>query len=382
MAIVYLPGGYVFQAVIIAPALVGLIICIIRATRYIKIVGVIFRMPLIVYCVAIVGHLFQIANGVDHQGFRSLYDPFGANSLFTTATAPVVINLLTVLFYWNRALKSFNTRSIEWTRKYIYILMAVITVSEVITSTLRVIYASPINYALIPILYLIVESALIIYIGYTGYSIFRFFKNTNELSAVQLRSKETTVRMTKVFAAIDGCIIILFIFTALGLIPNIFDWLPLQLVVWGICCTMVSLISILQTLLFRDPKAKSGTGVTPHSAKTGAKSGRSGRGDTHSNKRDTSTNVDANEEDLVKPNSDRSQTATDRQSDIEIAKRTEAKVEDKESEEKRSDPGLSFTSHSSHSSHSHSSHSSSSSPSSSASPSSSSPSSSTSSSDK
>jgi len=226
------------------------------------------KLPIVVLALETLGHLLRIVFAIDPMGMRSLYDPFDSLFWFTPHVAVSLICHLIVLFYWNRAMHSFGAvRSLEFLKKYLYILIAVIIALEIAGSVLRSLEVQDGFLYFVQVTYVVTELVVVGFIIYTAVGLFKFFKS-NSLQLKQQRAKAKVFKMTKLIIASAVLLAIIVIFSATGLLEA-FRHPYTEMLLWWIQCTCLSIIGICETLILKPVKSKSSTATneTPETLK-------------------------------------------------------------------------------------------------------------------
>ena len=216
------------------------------------------KMVHVVLGLEILGLLLRILFAVDPLGMRLVYDPFFSLFFYTPNGAVSLMCDVIILFYWNRAMNSFGTRSIKFLTKYLYVFIAVICVAELTASILRsleILDASLVVY-IVQGSYVLFEAIIVGYTIYTAVGLYRFFKSVAQLNAIQQKSKRKVIRMTKILLFSSVFLFILVVSSILGGFQFMMGAISFTSL-WFVQHINVSVISLCHILALSRRKGKS-----------------------------------------------------------------------------------------------------------------------------
>jgi len=243
------PNSLLIQLAFFLPPVVGIALALFRLVPRIMYHGFQLKLPYIVLSLELLSHTLRVVFAVDPEGMVGLYDPFNSIFWFTPNVAVSLICHFVVLFYWNRAMKSFGTKPLEWAIKYVYILAAAIVIVEVVSATLRSIDLAYETLYLAQVFYVILMIGVIIYILYTSVGIFKYLRE-NKLNKRQERAKGKVLRMVNLLMVSATLLILLVLLSGFALTPFFRMAIP-ELVFWLVQFTCVSTIAIIETLVMK-----------------------------------------------------------------------------------------------------------------------------------
>jgi len=175
----------------------------------------------------------------------------------------LICNII-ILFYWNQALNSYGSTvvtSLERFEVYMYILIGVVAVIDIIASIFRgldypyeiLVFAQAFG--------LTVELACLVFVGYTAITIYRFrifshkLRNNSERTdnSGTLTSERKVMKMTRLVLIDTALIVVMVVFSGIALLP--FSRSPyMEMAVWFVESTCVSLMGIFEVLILRKAK--------------------------------------------------------------------------------------------------------------------------------
>ena len=116
-----------------------------------------------------------------------------------------------IQFYWNKALKSFGSRSLAWLVKYLYIfsvLIFLVGVASSIIFALEFPLVTLLVIVIVQVFFFILIICLSAYTIYTAHGLFKFLRTTSQLTSVQKTSEQKAVRMSKILIVCCCCEIV------------------------------------------------------------------------------------------------------------------------------------------------------------------------------
>lgn len=119
------------------PSVIAVGLGLYRLIPRLKYRGFVLELPVIVLAGEIFANLLRLVFAIDPLGMNKIFDPFNSIFWYTPNGAVALVCHFGVLFYWNRAMHSFGAQSIDWMKKYVYMLFALIFVVEIVSATLR-----------------------------------------------------------------------------------------------------------------------------------------------------------------------------------------------------------------------------------------------------
>jgi len=190
---------------------------------------------------------------VDPFGMRALYDPFSVLWLFSPHLTISLVTHFLILFYWNRAMKSFGAVSLDWAQKYVYVLIGVIVVVEIVSSIMRGIETLFEVLVFAQIFYGLLEILVIIFILYSAYGLYQFLRTAavpSSTATSQWRTRRKVLRMTKLLLASAFLLVIAIITIVIGFLSE-FEYAFTEMIPWAVECTCLTSIGILETLILK-----------------------------------------------------------------------------------------------------------------------------------
>lgn len=260
--------SYLFQASLLIDSLAVLSVCIWRLTLIVRKHGCEKSLPQVILIILIPCALLQLLYAIDPFGMRELYDPFSLMFLYTPHFTICLGCTLVVLLHWNNALQNFGAKSILWTKKYIYGLCGFIALAEIVFSTLRGFEFSIAFLLLIPILYLLIQSAVICYVLYTAVGLFKFLKENLDRKTI---TAIKVLRMTRLFLAYSGFLFPMVILTILGATQFFQTSNERQMICWGIVNFLLSSEAICIALMFSPKDDRDGFEESKNSSQESGK---------------------------------------------------------------------------------------------------------------
>jgi hypothetical protein len=315
------PWSIVFQVVIMVPSAAGFIIVLSRLIPIIMRSGRKPKLSHVVLSLEALAFSIRIIFAVDVMGIRALQGPFFTYFISTTSGAVALVADLLVLFYWNRALDVYGVRKdLEKRQRYVYIIIALIFVAEIISATLRGLAIAGYVNVVTQVLYGLVSIGIIVYISYTAHNLYKYFKDS-EMTKKQEKARGKLIKMTRILIAVAVLIFIFAIFSVIYFLA-IFKRAYTEIVWWVIMNSIVSAIGICETFLFRVP---SGKGVrssrepptkTPRTATRTSESLSNKKSSTSSNPEDSNLITTGRSLDTNRTSLPPDTTTTDRETEV------------------------------------------------------------------
>jgi len=278
------------QVLICVPSVAGIIFAAVRLSTIVKAWGVRPRLPHVVLFLHILTFIFRFIFGIDLMGMRGWIHPYFVLFFHTPNFALAIICHVIILFYWNKALKSFGSSSIEKAEKWVFISIGVFGGIELIGCIMYGFEQAPVfTYVRIGY-YALATIAVLVYVIYTTIYLFKFLEATR-LNKKQQRARAKVVLMTKLLLV---CTVLLFLSEVLVLllVAPFFRRAVSESIIWTAICLLLTASGYAEIFVIKKPSRQHGGSRSSRTTGSATERGRHNSGRTTSSPSLSKTSLD------------------------------------------------------------------------------------------